>query len=52
MIKLSTYNLIANIKKIINNIFGYSTDDGITWKKIDLNVGSHEIEDINNKIER
>ena len=52
LIKLSTYNSIPNIKKNVNNIFRYSSDNGATWKEIVLKVGSYEFEDITNEIKR
>src|SRR5271163_343489 len=52
LIELSTFNSIPNIKKNVNNIFHYSTDNGIVWKEIVLNTGSYELSDITNEIER
>jgi len=52
LIELTTYNSIPNIKRNVNNIFTYSSDNGATWKEITLNVGSYEHSDIINEIER
>ena len=49
---MSIFNSIPNIKKNVNNIFIYSSDNGATWKEIVLNVGSYKFEDITNKIDR
>ena len=46
LLQLSTYNSISNIKKNVNNIFRYSSDNRITWKEIFFNVGSYKFEDI------
>src|SRR5271163_2999246 len=52
LIELSTFNSIPNIKKNVNNIFHYSTDNGVVWKEIVFNVGSYKLGDIINEIER
>jgi hypothetical protein len=52
LLSLDTYNSIPNITENINNIFTYSTDDGITWKTITLNTGAYELQAINNEIKR
>ena len=48
-ISLETYNSIPNIPWD-NNIFKYSTDNGLIWKTITLLTGAYEIEAINNEI--
>src|SRR5215469_1337074 len=35
-----------------NNNFTYSTDDGRNWKTILLDIGSYELQAINNEIQR
>jgi hypothetical protein len=52
LLSLDTYNSIPNITENKNNIFKYSTDDGITWKTITLNTGAYELLAINNEIKR
>ena len=52
LVYLSTYNSIPNVSEKRNNIFTYSTDDGVSWKSIALDTGAYELEDINNEIKR
>ena len=52
LLSLDTYNSIPNITANKNNVFNYSTDDGITWKTITLNTGAYELQAINNEIKR
>jgi len=52
LLSLDTYNSIPNITENKNNIFKYSTDNGITWKNIALNTGAYELQAINNEIKR
>lgn len=51
LLSLETYYSFANINNT-NNIFRYSTDNGITWKTITLPPGAYEIEQINSEIKR
>ena len=52
LLSLDTYNSIPNISVNKNNIFKYSTDDGVTWKTVALNIGAYELQAINNEIKR
>jgi hypothetical protein len=52
LLSLDTYNSIPNIIVEKNNIFKYSTDDGITWKIIAFNTGAYELTAINNEVKR
>jgi len=52
LLSLDTYNSIPNISVNRNNIFTYSTDDGMTWKNITFNTGAYELQAINNEIKR
>jgi hypothetical protein len=52
LLSLDTYNSIPNITENKNNVFKYSTDDGITWKTITLSTGAYELQGINNEIKR
>lgn len=52
LLSLDTYNSIPNISVNKNNIFTYSTDDGISWKTVTLNTGAYELQAINNEIKR
>ena len=47
MVNLETYYSFPNIDDS-NNIFVYSHDQGQTWTKIKIPIGSYEIDDINN----
>ena len=51
LVSLETYNSIPNITAS-NNVFRYSTDNGLTWKVILLAIGSYEITAINAEIQR
>jgi len=44
LLSLDTYNSIPNITKGKNNIFRYSNDNGITWKVLELDTGSYEVD--------
>ena len=46
---LETYYSFPNIDET-NNVFVYSPDNGNSWVKIKIPVGSYEIDDINNTI--
>jgi len=52
LLSLDTYNSIPNISVNKNNIFTYSTDDGVSWKAVALNTGAYELQAINNEIKR
>ena len=52
LISLDMYNSIPNIEIGKNDLFIYSTDNGITWKTISIGTGSFEIEQLNNEIQR
>ena len=52
LLSLDTYNSIPNISVNKNNIFTYSTDDGVSWKTVALNTGAYELQAINNEIKR
>ena len=47
LVNLETYYSFPNIDDS-NNIFVYSHDQGQTWTKIKIPVGSYEIDDLNN----
>ena len=47
---LDTYYSFPNIDET-NNVFVYSPDNGNSWVKIKIPVGSCEIDDINNTIQ-
>ena len=47
LVNLETYYSFPNIDDS-NNIFVYSHDQGQTWTKIKIPIGSYEIDDINN----
>ena len=47
LVNLETYYSFPNIDEN-NNVFGYSYDNGISWEKIKIPVGSYEIDDLNN----
>ena len=50
LVNLETYYSFPNIDET-NNVFVYSTDNGISWVKIKIPEGSYEIDDINNTIQ-
>ena len=50
LVNLETYYSFPNIDET-NNIFVYSPDNGNSWVKIKIPVGSYEIDDINNTIQ-
>jgi hypothetical protein len=52
LVYLSTYNSIPNITEKINNIFKYSTDNGVSWKSFALDTGAYELDDLNYEIKR
>ena len=52
LLSLDSYNSIPNITKDMNNIFKYSNDNGVTWKVLELDTGSYEIEALSNEIQR
>ena len=47
LVNLETYYSFPNIDDT-NNIFTYSHDQGQTWTKLKIPIGSYEIDDINN----
>ena len=47
LVNLETYYSFPNIDDS-NNVFVYSHDQGQTWTKIKIPIGSYEIDDINN----
>jgi hypothetical protein len=51
LLSINLYNSIPNITKA-NNQFKYSTDNGVTWKIITLDIGSYEIKVINDVIQK
>ena len=50
LVNLETYYSFPNIDET-NNKFVYSADNGNSWVKIKIPVGSYEIDDINNTIQ-
>ena len=50
LVNLETYYCFPNIDET-NNVFVYSTDNGNSWEKIKIPVGSYEIDDLNNTIQ-
>ena len=50
LVNLDTYYSFRNIDET-NNVFVYSPDNGNSWVKIKIPVGSCEIDDINNTIQ-
>ena len=50
LVNLETYYSFPNIDET-NNVFIYSTDNGNSWEKIKIPVGSYEIDDLNNTIQ-
>jgi hypothetical protein len=51
LVNLETYNSFPNIDET-NNKFVYSSDNGVTWKDLDIPTGSYEIDDLNEYIQR
>lgn len=49
LLSLSTYNSIPNVSET-NNTLIYTKDGGATIKTIELNIGTYELQDINNSI--
>ena len=49
LVNLETYYSFPNINDT-NNLFVYSHDQGQTWTKIKIPIGSYEIDDLNNTI--
>ena len=49
LVNLETYYSFPGIDET-NNVFIYSTDNGNSWEKIKIPVGSYEIDDLNNTI--
>ena len=50
LVNLETYYSFPSIDET-NNVFVYSTDNGNSWEKIKIPVGSYEIDDVNNTIQ-
>ena len=50
LVNLETYYSFPNIDET-NNLFIYSTDNGNSWEKIKIPMGSYEIDDLNNTIQ-
>ena len=50
LVNLETYYSFPNIDET-NNVFVYSPNNGNSWEKIKIPVGSYEIEDLNNTIQ-
>ena len=50
LVNLETYYSFPNMEET-NNVFIYSPDNGNSWVKIKIPVGSYEIDDINNTIQ-
>ena len=50
LVNLETYYSFPNIDET-NNVFVYSPDNGNSWEKIKIPVGSYEIADLNNTIQ-
>ena len=50
LVHLETYYSFPNIDET-NNVFVYSPNNGNSWEKIKIPVGSHEIEGLNNTIQ-
>ena len=40
-----------NITKGKNNIFKYSNDNGISWKVLELDTGSHQVKTLSNEMQ-
>src|SRR5277367_8723 len=51
LVNLETWYSFANVS-VANNLLRYSVDGGITWKLLAIDVGSYEIESINDEIQR
>lgn len=51
LVSLETYNSFPNIDAS-NNKFRYSPNNGATWVDIEIPVGSYEIKDLNDQIQR
>jgi hypothetical protein len=51
LVSLETYNSFPNIDSSNNN-FRYSSNNGTTWFNIEIPIGSYEITDINEHIQR
>ena len=49
LVNLETYYSFPNIDNT-NNLFVYSHDQGKTWTKLKIPIGSYEIDDLNNTI--
>ena len=52
LLSLDTYNSIPNVIKGKNNIFKYSNDNGASWKVLELDTGSYELETLSDEIQR
>ena len=50
LVNLETYYSFPNIDET-NNVFVYSPDNGNSWEKIKIPIGSYEIDDLNNTIQ-
>lgn len=50
LVNLETWYSFANVTPA-NNIFKYSTDDGNTWKVLQIETGAYEIESLNDEIQ-
>src|SRR6266581_1620881 len=51
-LSLEVYNSFPNITKGKNNIFKYSNDNGTSWKVLELDTGSYEVETLSDEIQR
>ena len=51
LVNLETWYSFANITPL-NNKFKYSTDDGNTWKTLEIETGAYQLESINDEIQR
>ena len=51
LVSLETYYSFPNVDTT-NNSFKYSSDDGKTWRQINIPIGSYELVDINAYIQR
>jgi len=52
LLSFNTYHSIPNITKGKNTIFRYSNDNGFTWKVLELDTGSYEVEILSDEIQR
>ena len=52
LLSLNTYNSFPNITKGKNNKFKYSNDNGNSWKVLELDTGSYEIDTLSDEIQR